>query len=252
MILDHLSASRIKTFEQCQMKYHAVYELKLPETPHPLTLMGSSVHSMLELSSKARMAGQRRERWHDPMVFKQAAMRKFKVDDSLSSLIDELIDNAKRWGYFRNIHKTIGCELEFKLVLADGTNVSGFIDRLDLHIPEADIIDIKTQKKAFENDELRNNWQAKIYNMAVRELYPKITGKVSVSFWVLRHMVQKTWLTLEDAGLTNKSLMIVADQIRSCTDPIARPSGLCPYCPYYKDCKAANGNLKSRLKRWKN
>ena len=41
MKVDHISASGIKTFEQCQMKYWATYIEKMPEPPpHPNTVMG--------------------------------------------------------------------------------------------------------------------------------------------------------------------------------------------------------------------
>ncbi len=41
MKLEHLSASRIKTFKKCTLEYHAVYELGVKEgDPHPLTIMG--------------------------------------------------------------------------------------------------------------------------------------------------------------------------------------------------------------------
>lgn len=40
MKLEALSASRIGTFDECQLKYHAVYEEELEDKPHPLTNMG--------------------------------------------------------------------------------------------------------------------------------------------------------------------------------------------------------------------
>lgn len=250
MKLEHLSASRIKTFYQCPLKYWAIYEKGMEETPHPLTNMGSAEHKMLELATRARMAGERRVRMHDPLVFRDAAMRKFKVEAQYASLLDELTGNAIKWGYFRNLSRTAGCEIRFSFALEDGTDVTGFIDRLDLMPPEADIIDIKTQKSQFSAEELRDNWQARIYNMAVRRKYPAVVGKVSVSFWVLRHMVQKTWLGPHDAEADGRRLVEVAREIRACTDPQGKPSGLCPYCPY-KDCPVSKQGLKARLNRWR-
>ena len=250
MKLDHLSASRIKTYFQCPMKYHALYDLELPEDePHPLTVMGSAVHKMFEVSTRARMSG-RRPKLHDPMALKAAAMRSFGVDPALGCLVDELTANALRWGYFRMVSRTVGVEWGFDFELADGTKVTGFIDRLDLSPPGADILDLKTQKKAFEPGELLDNWQARIYNAAVRRRHPEVTGKVSVSFWVLRHQVQRVFLSAEDAERDEARLVALADEIRACEEPDGRPSALCQYCPY-KDCPSAKTGLKARLKRWK-
>jgi RecB family exonuclease len=246
--LDHLSASLIKTYKQCPMKYKAVYEMELPEDePHPLTKMGSAVHKMFEMSTKARVAGDLES---DPFAFKAEAVKEFGVDSNLSGLVDELTNNALRWGYFRLVGRTVGVELEFEFQLPDGTKVTGYIDRLDLLTPGADIIDLKTQKKAFEPDELTDNWQARIYNVAVRKKHPEVTGKVTVSFWVLRHHVQRVWLTSHDAAADEIRLVEMANEIRACKDPETNTSGLCQYCPY-KDCQAAKMGLKKRLNRWK-
>ena len=250
MKLEYLSASRIKTFHQCPLHYYANYELNVKEDPHPLTLVGSASHLMLEKAVKARMAGDLVSVDCDPLTHKRVAMEEFKVLSEYSGLIDDLMKNAEKWGYFRNVKRTAGVEVEFFFELPDGTKVKGFIDRLDLNLPEADIIDIKTQKNMFTEDELRDNWQAMIYNLAARTLYPGLTGKASVSFWVLRHMVQKVWLTSHDAEVVKEKLMAEAREIRGCEKPEARPSALCRFCGYKGKCPSARDNNISRKQSW--
>lgn len=248
MKVEALSASRIKTYQQCAMRYYAQYELKLPEdTPHPLTRMGSCIHRMFENATNARTAGNLEG--YDPLTYKAAAMKEYDVDPSLESLVDELTKNAIQWGYFRNIARTVGCEVEFKFTLESGVPVRGFIDRLDLNVPEADIIDLKTQKNAFEGDELTNNWQARIYNAAVRKLYPDVKGIVTVSFWVLRHMVQKVHLTADDATQVLVDMDKVVKEIEACSEPQGSPSGLCGYCLYEDQCPTINQSVRTRMKR---
>ena len=70
MKLEHISASRIKTYVQCPLKYWALYEEELEEVEHPLTVVGSCLHKMFEVATKARMAGDRRVRLQDPMALK--------------------------------------------------------------------------------------------------------------------------------------------------------------------------------------
>ena len=246
--LEYLSASRIKTYEQCQLKYHAVYELSLPEEEiHPLTLMGSAVHRILERATLAAKEGIADSGSLDPLVYKSEACKEFSVLVEHWDTIDELVKNAVMWGYFRNISKTAGCELECEFYLPDGILVKGIIDRLDLFGDCADIIDIKTQKNLFEPQELVENWQARIYNIAVRSLYPEVVGKISVSFWVLRHQVQRIWLTAEDAANDVLRLSEEAYSIRACISPKPSPSKLCKWCPYYEHCSLSKKGIKATM-----
>ena len=250
MKLESLSASRIKTFEQCELKYHAVYELHLPEEEvHPLTLMGSAIHRMLERATlaakdKGAIIG---EGPSDPFTYKAEACRKFSVPVEHWDTMDDLVRNALTWGYFRAIAHCSNCELRCQFHLPDETPVNGIIDRLDLFSDWADIIDIKTQKNAFEPQELRDNWQARIYNIAVRVDHPEVTGKVSVSFWVLRHQVQRVWLTEQDAENDILRLTEKAASIRACVSPKASPSGLCPWCPNHENCSLSKSGIKARM-----
>ena len=248
MKLTKLSASRIKTFEQCQLKYKAVYEDELPEPPpHPLTNMGSAVHQMFEFATRSRMRANGSE---NPMDYRDAACGKFKVLPEHLALVNELTANALRWGYFRDRAKhCVGVEVEVGFELADGTGVTGYIDRLDVRPPEATVIDLKTQKKAFTTAELDENWQARIYNIGARRLRPEVTGRVKVAFWVLRHQVQPVWLTADDASRDEEALLEVARRIRDCDDPQPSPSPLCNWCPAHGSCPFEREGVKSRLRR---
>jgi len=250
MIVDHVSASLLKTYEQCPLKYWATYVEKMAEPPpHPSTLLGTSIHEIMEAATRQRMMVDSDPVRHDPMFWKDTAALKNKVDSDLLGTIDELVGNAIRWGYFRNISHTVGCEVKIEFPLPDGTMVTGFIDRLDLYSPDADIIDLKTQKNAFEPNELADNWQARIYNIGARKLYPEITGKAKVSFWVLRHQVQRVILTADDAESDVRRIADKVAEIRTCQNPEGRPSGLCPWCPYDKECPAKNGSARDRFKK---
>lgn len=250
MKVKHISASGIKTYEQCPLKYYAIYDLEMPEPPpHPNTVMGSAVHEMMEAATNCRIAKDPDPVHHDPLFFKKATVENLKVERNLWGTIDELVGNAVQWGYFRNIHRTAGCELKIGFKLPDQTEVTGYIDRLDLMLPDADIIDLKTQKNAFSDEELAHNWQARIYNIGARRLYPELTGKATVSFWVLRHQVQRVWLTAEDAERDYQLLADKVTEIKTCTDPQPCPTALCPWCPYQNKCPTNGENARSRLKR---
>jgi len=232
------------------MQYHAKYELGVPDAHvHPLVNLGKTLHKMFEVSTNARRLD-RHEAIQDPFAVMDAAIRKYGMEDDLQDILKELTQNAIDWGYFRKVNQCIGCEVKFYELLPDGTPVTGYIDRLDMPTPvTADIIDLKTQKRKFTFEQLESNWQADIYNWAVRRLHPHITGDVWVSFWVVRHMVQRVQRTADDAKRTEERLMEVAAEIWACEEPEMRPSILCNWCPHKKECPAKNENLKQRLKR---
>lgn len=245
MIIKHLSPSRIKTFEQCQLKYHAIYEEKLPEAPpHPLTVMGSAVHKAAEVGVHRLMAG-RAVHW-DGLVRKTCAS--MGVSRPNMELAQELMRNAEKWGYLRNIERCAGLEIGFLEELPDGTKVKGVIDRLDLCPRFADVIDIKTQQRAFDEARLAEEWQSVAYNWAVRQKYPEIAGDVRMSYWTLRHRVQRCTLTESDARRGADILMRKAEEIRSCKDPQPSPSPLCQWCPK-ADCPARGEGVKKRFQR---
>ncbi len=246
MNFKRLSASAIKTFYQCPFQFNLHYNLELPseENAHPLTYCGSALHKMSEL---AVMASLNKTGSTNPLDYKAEACAEFKVLPEHMPLLDEFVKNLNMWGYFRNIHRVSGCEIGFEFNLSEGSLVKGFIDRLDLFDDTADIIDLKTQKKAFEPEDLAHNWQARIYNIAVRKKYPQVTNKLSVSFWVVRHQVQKVFLTAEDSIQDEVELVRVAEEIKACTDPKPCPTALCQWCGWKKHCPMAGANIKTRL-----
>ena len=247
MNFDRLSASSIKAYKQCPFQFHLHYNLKLPEEsqPHPLTLMGSALHLM---SEKATLAHINKTGSTNPLDYKAEACTEFKVQAEHMSLLDQFVANLNDWGYFRNVHRTTGCEVELEFQLSDATLIKGIIDRLDLFDDTADIIDLKTQKNAFTPEELSDNWQAKIYNIAVRKHYPQVTNRLTVSFWVVRHQVQRVQLTAEDAVRDEARLMEVAQEIRGCTDPKPCPTALCQWCGWKRHCPMAGANIKTKFK----
>ena len=243
-----LSASKISTYNHCQMQYHAKYYLKVKDDdPHPLTLMGSSVHGLLEISAKALASGRREYLWN-PFDYKDTMYDRFKCPKDLRSLGDELTENAIKWGYFRKLTKNTKCEIGFNLDLGENISVRGKIDRLDVVGNKADIIDLKTQKNKYSDEELKLSWQARIYNLAVRELYPEVED-VKVSFWVLRHQVQRVWKTKEDAENDKKELIKVAKEMLACKKPIASVTALCEFCCYKDKCEKFTSRKKHGIRK---
>jgi RecB family exonuclease len=246
MRLEWVSASRISTFLQCPMQYHAVYELdRKEEVVHPLTVMGSAIHKTMELCTRARMLDRHDSLW-EPLDIAEEVFRKYKVEENLWELGCQLLSNAAEWGYFDTIRHTIGCELNCAGTLSDGTPYKGIIDRLNIRGRYANVIDLKTQKRMFTEDKLQNNWQARVYDRAVRDKYPQVS-EVTVSFWVLRHRVQEVSFNSEESEQNHGLLIDMASRIRDCDSPICKPSVLCQWCSYKDECSQEAPSLKERL-----
>lgn len=249
MIIKHLSPSRINTFDQCQLKYYAIYEEMLDEgVPHPLTMMGKAVHKGAEVGTKAIMDGEVVNSVNFPALVKRACAS-MRVSKPNADLGVELIQNALKWGYLRNIEHCVGVEKSFFIELPDGTKVKGIMDRVDLTPKYMDIVDLKTQKKAFDDATIADLWQSIAYNWAARRLFPEHQGDVRMSYWTLRHRVQRVWMSADDAKRGEDKMMEKAEEIRSCTEPEPSPSPLCQWCPKQADCPASREGVKQRFKR---
>ena len=158
MKLKYVSASRLKTYQQCQMKYHAIYDLGIKDdSVHPLTNMGKAVHKVFEISTNAMLSG-RHKAWWNPHDLLPSAFVKYGILEEYHQLAHDLVQNGIEWGYFDNLDEVVGCEVKVDVELPDGTKILGFIDRLDLSEDgkTADIIDLKTQKKAYSENDLKN------------------------------------------------------------------------------------------------
>lgn len=234
MKLDYLSASRIKTFEQCPAKYQAIYELGYKDVSGPAALLGTALHKTMEDGVNLTRDG-------SPVDFKSLANTScltYGVAGEDEKLVHELVEQCVRWGYLRDVSRCVGCEVGFSFVLPDGTKVTGRMDRLDLLKASsgAQVYDLKTQKSRMDDLRLKEDWQSVVYNLAARR-HLDVSGTVVIAFWVLRHQVQKVWIGPDDALAGEATLMAMAQTIRSCKEPEEKPSKLCPYCPKYGDCE---------------
>ena len=235
MKLNSYSASRLYIFKQCQMKYYSLYDLKIEKSEtNDLTNMGSAVHKVLEISVNAIISRKRKYLWN-PLSLLESAFKKYNVPKELLGTAKECVQNAINWGYFDNIDDVLGCEVKIEVELSDGIKVIGYIDRLDYHNGHIDIIDIKTQQNKFTQKELDENYQAMLYNIAIRKIVSDVQS-VKVSFWNLRHEIQTIEKTEQDAIIDESKIVSIGAEIISIKEPKTNPSSLCDWCDYKPQC----------------
>lgn len=229
MKIQSISASAIKTFETCPRKFYTEYILKQRPESHPAALMGSSLHLMFENACNAVLKKQVIE-VQDPKYWIGTAIKEFNVDPSYHSTLKQLTQNCIDWGYM-NLESAQGFEISAEFKLPCNIEVHGYIDRLDIDRNwHANIIDLKTQKEMFTQEELKDNWQALIYFLATLNDNPLIQGDVKVSFWVLRHKIQEVLIPQSRFDELYNKLNDKTEEILKHDGDECIKSGLCQFC----------------------
>lgn len=191
-----LSASRIKTLQQCSWKYWCNYVLKLPDSSNDGASRGWICHLIFELLGSPRHRSHYDNIIANGTIFASTAIerltlyhaRRLKVDDPENiDLIDKMTVNGLHYDFFgedeSSPHKAIS-EEAFDIEI-EGEDVSyrikGFIDKLFLYKDKsyALIRDFKSSKQVFKGKEITDNLQNLMYSLAVKHLYPEFKNRQS-------------------------------------------------------------------------
>jgi hypothetical protein len=191
-----LSASRIKTLETCSWSYWASYHLKLPQKQNEGAARGSICHLVFELLLS------KKHKSHYTTIMKRGCLtpaikrlvvkhlNKQKInDESNYKLVEDMIwvgINADFYGKGGKLDKP---EREFLLESESPKyKIKGFIDKSILYSKEdkIKIVDYKSSKGKFKDDDLTANVQAMTYTLASKKkLWPEVKD-VLVEFVFLR------------------------------------------------------------------
>lgn len=175
-----LSASSIKTFLQCTLKYYFQYEDKKPRVAGGEHLaFGTALHAALEeLHKVVSETGQPpTEETYARVVdtFMQSAVQNKMVNQALYSEGKDIL--LPRIDGIDPNEKVLGLELKFELKTPKGTPFLGSIDKLiELDKNTAVIIDYKSSRMALTQEEADTDVQLSMYDLAVSMLYPQYTN----------------------------------------------------------------------------
>lgn len=201
----YLSASRIKTAQQCSWLYWCKYILKLPDRGNDGASKGWICHLVFEVLGKDR-----RKPYYDKiikdrtvfnipsikkMIIKHAIRLGVNTPDSLTDM-DTMILRGLDYDFFGDdggeIKESIS-EKEFNLSIEEGKlkyNIRGFIDKLFLYKNKKAVIrDFKTSKQRFKGKEIDDNMQDLMYCLAIKKLFPEY--KSLSEFLFLRFDMEK-------------------------------------------------------------
>lgn len=248
----YLSVFRLKTYEQCPLAFKLRYIEKANPVRDPTAFeMGTLVHEALEMIYLWIIAEE--FSGYVPIdVITQSYRKAFEASKVATvELFQEGLEIVRR--YFKMHpqvdHRSIlAVEQEFNIKIGDYW-VNGFIDRVDKPADdEIEVLDYKTNRLLFTQEEVDSDIQASIYTIACQELYPW-ARKIKFGFDMLRFDVRLRTERNQD------QLKIVEDYVSSIgkrsesleSGYPAKLNSFCAWCDFRTRCpdyaKALSGEL---------
>jgi len=233
-----LSASSVKTFEQCPRKYFFNYIEKAPQKEWSHLDLGNLCHKTLEIFHNVCINKTTKKPLNKIMseAFASARLEYPKLDDEKIAEAKQMISD-----YLNTIKKTgmpivKCCEQDFEFEIANNVLVRGYIDRIDITKDgKFKIMDYKTTKNA----QYLEPFQLLIYGMYLKREYPDITGFVG-AYVLLKHKSQLKEYTfsITDIEDAEKEMIKYANSIKTENIWPTIPSKLCNYCNFKDICPA--------------
>ena len=187
-----LSASRIKTLETCSWTYWCNYHLKLPDKSNDGANRGTVCHLIFELLLN------KKHKSHFVKIQKQASIKSSKAinrlvikhmkkldiyTDENYEMVDKMIVVGLNQDFYLDGAKLGEAEQEF-LIDSESPKykIRGFIDKNGFYPKDKlfKIVDYKSSKVKFKDDELTANIQALTYTLATKKSnkFKEISGKI--------------------------------------------------------------------------
>jgi DNA helicase-2/ATP-dependent DNA helicase PcrA len=234
------SASKIKTYEDCPLKFKFQSILHIPTPQKTFFQVGTDVHSVLEEMAKLRM--------QDETIYLKLAKdmldsswepSNFDSETQGQQEYNKMQKMLEFWFDFEtnNPNETVEVEEWFELDL-DGAHFGGFIDRLD-RTPDGDyiVIDYKTGKSNLSKNKLIEDVQMTLYCLAVKEKYGKLPVQAG-------HMyVHPEIAELRLVDVSEESMRAVVERVKGIVGQILREdfeimgNPNCRFCDYTGICE---------------
>ncbi|WP_307857459.1 RecB family exonuclease [Mycobacterium sp. SM1] len=251
-----LSPSRAGDFKQCPLLYRLRVVDRLPEPLSAAQLRGSVVHLVLE--QLYRLPALQRGPKTASTLVDAAWKRVIGKEPGLATGLDavqhaQLLEQARALisGYYQLEDPTRfdpqGCEQHVEVMLADGTPLRGFIDRIDVAATgEMRVVDYKTGKAppaARAMAEFKAMFQLKFYAVALLRSRGVPPTRLRLIYLADRQLLDYS-PNVEELVRFEKTLMAIWRAIQAAAatgDFRPNPSRLCEWCPHQAHCPAFGG-----------
>lgn len=234
-----LSASSIKTYEQCPKKYYFTYIEKVPRQEWDHFDLGNLCHKSLEIFHKIYMEEGNKKGSLNKLMSHSFSTAKKEFEKISAELRDEakslLMDYLKVM-VSNGMPLVKGVETPFNFKITDQILLRGFIDRLDLSKDgKFHIVDYKTTK----NTKYLDPFQLLIYGLWLKNQYPDME-KFKASYVLLRHSskTKDYEFNSEDLKKAEKEIISYANKIKVEDQWMPVPTALCNWCDFKNICPA--------------
>ena len=236
-----LSASSMKTYDQCPKKYFYTYIEKLPQKSHDHFDLGNLCHRTLEIFHEIYIKdGNKMGTLNKLMSHSFSAAKKeeeFKnLPDKIKLEAKELLFDYLKFVSDNGMPMVKGVEIPFNFNIGNDILIRGFIDRLDVAKDGVfRIIDYKTTK----NVKYLDPFQLAIYGLWLKKEYPEVE-KFRAAYVLLRHnsKTKDYEFNSEDLKKVEKEVLNYAAKIKSENQWVPMPTALCNWCDFQSVCPA--------------
>lgn len=235
-----LSASAMKTYDQCPKKYFYTYIEKAPKKEWDHFDLGNLCHKALEIFHKTYMdEGTKKGSLNKLMKHAFSEARNSFEKKFQDKMIEEAYSLLLK--YLQSISKSgmpfvKGVERAFTFKVREDILIRGFIDRLDITKDgRFHIVDYKTTK----NEYFLEPFQLLVYGLWLRDEF-KSVDNFKASYILLRHgsKYKEYEFNAFDLEKTEKQIIAYAEKISSENDWVPVPSKLCNWCDFKDICPA--------------
>lgn len=191
--LTPISASRIKTLENCSWMYWSNYHLKLPQKQNDGARKGDFCHQVFEhLLNKKHFKKFKTIIKKDSVtavpsisrfILRVAKKNGLELTPEILKQLDQMILVGLKNDFF--VKGGILVEPEYRFdILSESPkyHLKGFMDKPFIRGDEIIIDDFKSSKKKFEGEDEESNLQALFYSLAATKIWPQLTPTVRFIF----------------------------------------------------------------------
>ena len=236
----HLSASSVKTYKECPLKFKFGSVLNVPSKRKTYFDLGSAVHAVAEHLTKQQKDGiAPTEKLAFDILEKEwnsnayESKTKEKQDYELAkTMVQTYLDWTKN-----NPNTPIDVEKKFKIEIGNIPFI-GYIDRVEITPDgEYEVVDFKTGYDYENKSSIKKDYQMNIYALGVEHVYGKLPKKASLFY--LKH---KKLVPYEiDKEQVNEIKSLIEENVNSILSEEFEPTPgyqVCKWCDYQPICDA--------------
>lgn len=251
MEIKYLSASAIKDFLQCTLKFIYRSDRTLDDLKGDHAKLGIAVHTAIEQFTMRMQAKK---------TFPDQSDYEFAISTFMNSATEEGLEDMVFYKEGKQIvtsyidrydpnEKILDVEHFFRLQTPEGVPIVGAMDKVVvLNDNTLGIYDYKTAKRALTNNELLTDIQLSMYDLAASMIWPEYTNRVLFLDYVRLGKKISTYRTDEDRETFREFLKSVWLQISKLEEKEVTGSfnNFCGWCGYRTGCPTYQDSLKSR------